>query len=82
MFELCFFSKYRGMIVTLDDEGHLNCSYLGTNPTVFSRSTVAEEREVDYVEAQAELKQLQAVIKEKQNLTGLQGKIKFMSSYI
>ncbi|XP_065795459.1 protein PTHB1 isoform X3 [Muntiacus reevesi] len=52
----------KGVIVTLSDEGHLQCSYLGTDPSLFQAPKV-ESRELNYDELDKELKELQKVIK-------------------
>ncbi|XP_053915456.1 protein PTHB1 isoform X2 [Cuculus canorus] len=53
----------QGVIVTLSDDGHLQCSYLGTDPSVFQAPRV-ESREVNYEEYDAEMKKLQKIIRE------------------
>ncbi|KGL73658.1 Protein PTHB1, partial [Tinamus guttatus] len=53
----------RGVIVTLSDSGHLQCSYLGTDPSLFQAPKI-ESREINYEEIDAEMKQLQKIIKE------------------
>ncbi|XP_025956556.2 protein PTHB1 isoform X2 [Dromaius novaehollandiae] len=53
----------RGVIVTLSDSGHLQCSYLGTDPSLFQAPKI-ESREINYEELDAEMKQLQKIIKE------------------
>ena len=52
--------------MSLDETGHLQCSYLGTDPAMFTTPT-AEVREIDYAELDGEMKQLQKVIKEQQH---------------
>ncbi|XP_025146975.3 protein PTHB1 isoform X1 [Bubalus bubalis] len=52
----------KGVIVTLSDDGHLQCSYLGTDPSLFQAPKV-ESRELNYEELDMELKELQKVIK-------------------
>ena len=52
--------------MSLDETGHLQCSYLGTDPAMFTTAT-AEVRELDYVQLDAEMKQLQKTIKEHQH---------------
>ncbi|NXW90535.1 PTHB1 protein, partial [Alopecoenas beccarii] len=52
-----------GVIVTLSDDGHLQCSYLGTDPSVFQAPRV-DSREINYEEFDAEMKKLQKSIKE------------------
>ncbi|KAM7122725.1 protein PTHB1 isoform 6-T6 [Ciconia maguari] len=53
----------KGVIVTLSDNGHLQCSYLGTDPSLFQAPRV-DSREINYEEFDAEMKELQKVIKE------------------
>ncbi|NXA49629.1 PTHB1 protein, partial [Nothocercus julius] len=53
----------RGVIVTLSDSGHLQCSYLGTDPSLFQAPKI-ESRDINYEEIDAEMKQLQKIIKE------------------
>ncbi|XP_014804984.1 PREDICTED: protein PTHB1-like [Calidris pugnax] len=53
----------KGVIVTLSDDGHLQCSYLGTDPSLFQAPRV-ESREINYEEFEAEMKKLQKIIKE------------------
>ncbi|NWQ78369.1 PTHB1 protein, partial [Columbina picui] len=53
----------KGAIVTLSDDGHLQCSYLGTDPSVFQAPRV-DSREINYEEFDAEMKKLQKSIKE------------------
>jgi hypothetical protein len=51
------------VIVTLSDDGHLQCSYLGTDPSLF-QAPIIESRELNYDELDVELKELQKVIKD------------------
>ncbi|XP_054548437.1 protein PTHB1 isoform X2 [Talpa occidentalis] len=53
----------KGVIVTLSDDGHLQCSYLGTDPSLFQAPKV-EAREINYGELDIELKELQKIIKD------------------
>ncbi|XP_031201495.1 protein PTHB1 isoform X2 [Mastomys coucha] len=53
----------KGVIVTLSDDGHLQCSYLGTDPSLFQAPKV-ESRELNYDELDVELKELQKIIKD------------------
>uniref|UniRef100_A0A2K5VT69 Bardet-Biedl syndrome 9 n=1 Tax=Macaca fascicularis TaxID=9541 RepID=A0A2K5VT69_MACFA len=53
----------KGVIVTLSDDGHLQCSYLGTDPSLFQAPNV-ESRELNYDELDVEMKELQKVIKD------------------
>ncbi|NXX93256.1 PTHB1 protein, partial [Centropus bengalensis] len=57
------FQDLQGVIVTLSDDGHLQCSYLGTDPSIFQAPRV-ESREINYEELEAEMKKLQKIIKE------------------
>ncbi len=47
------FSNTRGLVATLNDEGWLEVSYLGTSPPQVSL-TSEEKKEVDYARAQEE----------------------------
>ncbi|KAM5273652.1 protein PTHB1 [Ctenodactylus gundi] len=53
----------KGVIVTLSDDGHLQCSYLGTDPSLF-QAPVVESRELNYDELDAEFRELQKIIKD------------------
>ncbi|XP_045434604.1 protein PTHB1 isoform X4 [Pipistrellus kuhlii] len=53
----------KGVIVTLSEDGHLQCSYLGTDPSLFQAPKV-ESRELNYDALDAELKELQKIIKD------------------
>ncbi|XP_007439416.1 protein PTHB1, partial [Python bivittatus] len=53
----------KGVIVTLSDSGHLQCSYLGTDPSLFQAPKV-EARNINYEEYDAEMNKLQKIIKE------------------
>ena len=55
-----------GVVVTIDEEGHLQCSYLGTEPALFSPPT-AELREINYEAQDREMAQLQKQIKGQQH---------------
>ncbi|XP_060678948.1 protein PTHB1 isoform X5 [Hemiscyllium ocellatum] len=57
------FQDLKGVVVTLSDGGHLQCSYLGTDPSFFQAPKV-ESRELDYDEMDTEMKELLKVIKE------------------
>lgn len=60
----------KGVIVTLSDDGHLQCSYLGTDPSLFQAPKV-EAREVNYDELDVELKELQKIIKDVNKTQGI-----------
>uniref|UniRef100_A0A8C4WWA7 Uncharacterized protein n=1 Tax=Eptatretus burgeri TaxID=7764 RepID=A0A8C4WWA7_EPTBU len=60
------FRDLRGIVVTISDEGHLQCSYLGTNPDSF-KAPRTENRDVNFAEMEAELKELHRVIKASTN---------------
>ncbi|XP_064199426.1 protein PTHB1 isoform X1 [Anguilla rostrata] len=57
------FQDLRGVVVMLSGDGHLQCSYMGTDPSFFMAPKV-EAREVNYEEVDAELKTLHKVIRE------------------
>ncbi|XP_069586373.1 protein PTHB1 isoform X4 [Ranitomeya imitator] len=57
------FQDMKGIIVTLSDNGHLQCSYFGTDPSLFQAPKV-ESRDVNYEELDTEMKELQRIIKE------------------
>lgn len=67
-FMLCY-SDVKGTIVTLDEDGHLSCSYLGTDPSIFSRAPI-ETRDIDYQRANTEMAALQKAIAAQQNNIG------------
>ncbi|XP_073781881.1 protein PTHB1 isoform X4 [Danio rerio] len=57
------FLELKGLVVTLSSDGHLQCSYMGTDPSFFTAPKV-DAREVNYDEIDAEMKMLQRVIRE------------------
>ncbi|XP_056376403.1 protein PTHB1 isoform X1 [Hyla sarda] len=57
------FQDMKGIIVTLSDSGHLQCSYFGTDPSLFQAPKV-ESRDINYEELDIEMKELQKIIKE------------------
>ncbi|XP_065833993.1 protein PTHB1-like [Oscarella lobularis] len=59
------FQNLNGVIVTLDNQGLLNCCYLGTDPSLFVAPPV-DSREINYEEGDKEMRELQKVIKETQ----------------
>ena len=65
-----FCSDLKGVIVTLSDNGHLQCSYLGTDPSLFQAPKV-ESRELNYDELGTELKELQKIIKDVNKSQGI-----------
>uniref|UniRef100_A0A7N5JPT2 Bardet-Biedl syndrome 9 n=1 Tax=Ailuropoda melanoleuca TaxID=9646 RepID=A0A7N5JPT2_AILME len=60
----------KGVIVTLSDDGHLQCSYLGTDPSLFQAPKV-ESRELHYDELDIELQELQKIIKDVNKSQGI-----------
>ncbi|XP_066210488.1 protein PTHB1 isoform X1 [Saccopteryx leptura] len=60
----------KGAIVTLSDDGRLQCSYLGTDPSLFQAPKV-EARELNYDALDAELKELQNIIKDANKSQGV-----------
>ncbi|KAM7442291.1 Protein PTHB1 [Porites harrisoni] len=57
------FQELQGVIVTLDDTGYLHCAYLGTDPSMMV-TPAPEARDINYEEADDEMKELQKEIKE------------------
>ncbi|KAJ8019984.1 Protein PTHB1 [Holothuria leucospilota] len=57
------YQDLKGVITTLDADGHLTCSYLGTDPSLLVVPT-PESREINYDEQDEEMKRLQQVIRE------------------
>uniref|UniRef100_A0A8C1B452 Bardet-Biedl syndrome 9 n=1 Tax=Cyprinus carpio carpio TaxID=630221 RepID=A0A8C1B452_CYPCA len=57
------FPELKGLVVTLSSDGHLQCSYMGTDPSFFTAPKV-DAREVNYDEVDTEMKMLQKVIRE------------------
>ncbi|XP_030013979.1 protein PTHB1 isoform X1 [Sphaeramia orbicularis] len=57
------FPDLKGLVVTLSSDGHLLCSYMGTDPSFFSMPKV-DAREADYEQVDAEMKKLQKIIRE------------------
>jgi len=62
--------ELRGVLVTLSSAGHLQCSYLGTDPSFFSTPKV-DAREVDYEQLDAEMRTLQRFIREATRTQGM-----------
>ncbi|KAM9216554.1 protein PTHB1 isoform 3-T3 [Dugong dugon] len=60
----------KGVVVTLSDDGHLQCSYLGTDPSLFQAPKV-ESRELNYDELDIELKELQKIIRDVNKTQGV-----------
>ena len=56
----------KGVTVALSEDGRLSCSYLGTDPSMISHPSACL-RELDYASVEAEMKQLQRIIKEQQS---------------
>uniref|UniRef100_A0A8C6Y7L8 Bardet-Biedl syndrome 9 n=1 Tax=Naja naja TaxID=35670 RepID=A0A8C6Y7L8_NAJNA len=59
----------KGVIVTLSDSGYLQCSYLGTDPSLFQAPKV-EARNINYAEYDEEMNKLQKIIKEVRKIKG------------
>ncbi|XP_068424934.1 protein PTHB1 isoform X2 [Clinocottus analis] len=60
---LANFLEIKGVVVSLSADGHLLCSYMGTDPSFFSTPKV-DAREADYEQVDAEMKKLQRFIRE------------------
>ncbi|XP_036594765.1 protein PTHB1 isoform X2 [Trichosurus vulpecula] len=59
----------KGVIVSLSDNGHLQCSYLGTDPSLFQAPKV-DSREINYEELDVEMKELQKIIRDVNTSSG------------
>ncbi|XP_059194305.1 protein PTHB1 [Centropristis striata] len=57
------FPDLKGVVISLSSDGHLLCSYMGTDPSFFSTPKV-DAREADYEQVDAEMKKLQRFIRE------------------
>ncbi|XP_023281238.1 protein PTHB1 [Seriola lalandi dorsalis] len=57
------FQELKGVVVSLSSDGHLLCSYMGTDPSFFTTPKV-DAREADYEQVDAEMKKLQKFIRE------------------
>lgn len=66
----CVFRELKGLVVTLSCDGHLQCSYMGTDPSFFTAPKV-DAREVNYDEVETEMKTLQKVIREATKTQGM-----------
>uniref|UniRef100_A0A8C2BZC2 Bardet-Biedl syndrome 9 n=1 Tax=Cyprinus carpio TaxID=7962 RepID=A0A8C2BZC2_CYPCA len=64
------FPELKGLVVTLSSDGHLQCSYMGTDPSFFTAPKV-DAREVNYDEVDTEMKMLQKVIREASKTQGM-----------
>ncbi|XP_011603530.2 protein PTHB1 isoform X2 [Takifugu rubripes] len=60
---LANFPELKGVVTSLSSDGHLLCSYMGTDPSFFSTPKV-DAREADYEQVEAEMKRLQKLIRE------------------
>ncbi|XP_033097653.1 protein PTHB1-like [Anneissia japonica] len=56
------FRDLTGAVVSLDEDGHLMCSYLGTDPSTFSVPP-PDSREINYAEQDEEMRNLQMAIR-------------------
>ena len=72
MFVLLFHRELKGVIVTLNDSGRLECAYLGTDPALFIPPPT-ESRDLNYADMDREMAQLQKAIKENQHKAGKNG---------
>lgn len=53
----------QGVVVSVDELGHLTCSYLGTDPSVFTAPPPSTAREINYSEIEREIIELQKEIR-------------------
>lgn len=70
MIKVGTFQDLKGVIVTLSDTGRLECSYLGTDPSIFVPPSV-ESRELNYAQMDKEMAELTEIIKEQQSKTAI-----------
>uniref|UniRef100_A0A672FHX7 Bardet-Biedl syndrome 9 n=1 Tax=Salarias fasciatus TaxID=181472 RepID=A0A672FHX7_SALFA len=63
------FPELKGAVVSLSSDGHLLCSYMGTDPSFFTTPKV-DAREADYEQVDAEMKKLQRFIREASRTQG------------
>lgn len=68
---LSLLRELKGVVTSLSSDGHLLCSYMGTDPSFFSTPKV-DAREADYEQVEAEMKKLQKLIRE---ATRTQGRV-------
>lgn len=61
--------ELKGVVISLSSEGHLLCSYMGTDPSFFCTPKV-DAREADYEQVDAEMKKLQKFIREASRTQG------------
>uniref|UniRef100_A0A7N8XBG6 Bardet-Biedl syndrome 9 n=1 Tax=Mastacembelus armatus TaxID=205130 RepID=A0A7N8XBG6_9TELE len=64
------FLELKGVVVSLSSDGHLLCSYMGTDPSFFSTPKV-DAREADYEQVDAEMKKLQKIIRDATRTQGV-----------
>lgn len=57
-------------MVTLSSDGHLQCLYMGTDPSFFTAPKV-DSRDINYNEVDKEMKMLQKVIREVTKTQGM-----------
>ena len=53
----------QGVVVAVDELGHLVCCYLGTDPSTFTPPSLSSTRELNYSEMEREIRELQKEIK-------------------
>lgn len=58
----CILNSLEGVIVTLGSEGTLASSYLGTDPSLLVAPPPLDTSDINYGDAEKELKQLKAII--------------------
>lgn len=73
-------SDLKGVVTSLDADGHLSCSYLGTDPSLFVVPT-PESREINYDEQDEEMKLLQQTIRESSQSAGIKRERKLQISF-
>ena len=59
----CPYRDLEGVVVSVDELGHLSCSYLGTDPSVFTAPPPSTARELNYTEMEREIRELHKEIR-------------------
>jgi Bardet-Biedl syndrome 9 protein len=57
------FQDLQGVLVTVDELGHLTCCYLGTDPSPFTAPPPSASRDLDFSQMEREVRELQKDIK-------------------
>ena len=60
---LCLCRDLQGVLVTVDELGHLTCCYLGTDPSPFTAPPPSASRDLDFSQMEREVRELQKDIR-------------------